>query len=140
MNKQQQKIRDEKRIALYKKHCNTIGEQILRVTLKSLASVEAGDIVNIILEEKLKLTDVSLDKKELDNRILQTLRVEIAEIIINNSSLSTINKNRLMRRVMAQISPTKDNVVPPVNTREYIRPRVEDLENIIRREAEKLEK
>jgi hypothetical protein len=133
--------RDSERIALYQNHRNKVGEDMLRAALRALASIEAGDMIGDILQTKYNLTGVNLNKRELDYTVFRILRAEISAILIQNSILSSEDGNRLIKRIIAQIAPLRDNIAANVpNPVASKRQQIETLEEIIKREGMRLEK
>ena len=134
LSKPRQKLHKE-RIALYRNHRNAVGEDLLRSVLRALATIEAGDMVNSLLERRFGLNGVEIDRRELEVRIKTILRAEIGAIIAKHSILATGAKSALIRRLIAQIFPTKDNIPAIQQQNNPPRLRVEELESIIRREV-----
>jgi hypothetical protein len=109
---------------------------MLRAVMRALASIDAADMVNDLLEFRFGLTGVNIDRRELDQRVETVLRAEIGQILVNHSRLSDQAVRGMSRRIVAQILPTRDNVVPAaVTNRAPERLRVEDMEALIRRES-----
>lgn len=131
--------KDAERMKLYRAHRNKVGEEILRAVLRALASADANEMLTEILQVNLKLTGVVLDKKEFDRNIMNVLRGEIASILIGNSSLSDKDRERLRRRVIAQIAPMRDNILPLMPSVPNRR-RTEGIEDAIKEELARLEK
>jgi hypothetical protein len=122
------------RIQVYRKHRNQVGEAVLRAALRAHASLEAVDMVNDILERKLSLNGVSVDRKAFTSRVEIILQIEVGKILANNSKLSKNAIERIVDRTIAQILPTRDNILPTVPRPQQERLRIEDLEKVIARE------
>lgn len=137
--KRRDEDRRKSRIAAYKRHRNSVGEGLLRAALRALASIDAADMVNDLLEHKLNLSGVSIDQREFAQRVETILRAEISQVLVDNSTLDERSINRLSRRLIAQILPTRDNVLPAGLQRPpKDRIRVEEMEDMIRREAKRI--
>lgn len=134
MRKPKQVDRDKERIAHYRTHRNKVGEAVLRAALRALATVDAGKMVNDILEMNLDLVGVNISVKELNENAITVLRSEISAILAENSILSPTAKQQLVDRVIARMAPTRDNVGVPSPQRKSPIERVEDLEKVIARE------
>lgn len=134
-------VRDKERISTYVKHRNNVGEELLRAALRCLAAQDAANMVNDLLVEKFNLSGVSVATREFDAKALSVFRGEVNEILTKNSILSPKLANILARRLTAQMIPTRDNIATtPVNPKAPERNRIEALEELIQREANKYAK
>jgi len=123
------------RIRDYRRHRNRVGEAVLRAALRAHASLEALDMVNDILDRKLNLTGVSVDRKAFLSKVELILLIEVGSILAENSILSKAAIGRITSRIVAQVMPTRDNIMPIVHRSQPEQLRIEDLEKVIAREA-----
>ena len=125
----------QSRIQEYRRHRNKVGEAVLRAALRAHASLEALDMINDILDRKLNLGGVSIDRKAFSSKVELVLQIEVGAIVAEQAVLSKAAINRIVNRVIAQAMPTRDNIVPNVPRPQQERLRIEDLEKVIAREA-----
>ena len=132
-----QRLKQE-RITLYRTHRNLVGEEILRAALRAHASLESGDMVNVLLDRRLNLAGVSIDMRELQTRVATVLRAEVSAALFKHSILPDNIKERAIRRLVAQLLPTRDDVVVPNAPSRIEKVRVEDLVKAIQRETRQI--
>lgn len=123
------------RIKEYRNHRNRVGEAVLRAALRAHASMEAVDMVNDILERKMNLNGVGIDRRAYSTKVELILQIEIGAIVAEYSKLSRASISKIISRTVAQIMPTRDNIMPSVPRPQQERLRIEDLERVIAREA-----
>ena len=136
--KSKRQLRDESRLREYKTHRSRVGEALLRATLRALASVDAADTVNSLLENRFNLKGVSIETGEVDLRVKSILRAEIASILVSHSTLPARRRRIMADRIVAQMIPLRDGPSQRYNAAPQPRMRVEDIESVIAREAKKL--
>jgi hypothetical protein len=129
---------EKDRIDAYKKHHNIIGEKLLRAAMRSIATVSAADNVNRIIENRLGMVGTRLDQKDMLAAIDLVLRAEIGNILAEQSFLPKEAAAELTRRIIAQLMPTKDDVMIPGSIHVPERRRTEALEDAIKREMRRV--
>ena len=116
-------------------HRRLVGEGLIRAAMRALAANEAASTVNSILEDRYNLGSVHLDVAELSMFTGNILRIEVASLLAESSSMTAVQQKEFVERIVARIVPKRDNVPGATTPMQRQTPvRIEDVEHVIQRE------
>lgn len=128
------------RVTHFDKHLKHVSEEMLRATLRTLATGQAVQDITRILESDFGLPEDVIDVSSVNSVAVELLRLELSETLVARSSISERSKRELIERIIARVIPNRDGPQAPTQPRQSLIPvnnPMADLEKLIARETRK---